>query len=54
MSASDSSSIDLINELQLRQWARKNYVSEESRSPDWHPVVLDEMRRRDEEVGEVR
>ena len=50
MSASVSTSIDLIRELRLRQWARGHYVSLESRSHSWHPVVLDEMRRRDEEL----
>ncbi len=43
-------SISLIQELRLRQWARRNYVPSESRRDDeWHPVVLDEMRRRDQE-----
>ena len=43
-------SISLIQELRLRQWARRNYVPSEARRDDeWHPVVLDEMRRRDQE-----
>jgi hypothetical protein len=43
-------SISLIQELRLRQWARRNYVPLEARRDDeWHPVVLDEMRRRDQE-----
>ncbi len=43
-------SISLIQELRLRQWARRNYVPSEARRDDeWHPVVLDEMRRRDHE-----
>lgn len=44
--------MDLIRELRLRQWARRNYVPENARSADWHPVVLNEMRRRDEEIQE--
>ncbi|MBX3443394.1 MAG: hypothetical protein KF774_13395 [Planctomyces sp.] len=39
--------LDLIEELRLRRWARENYTSLEERDPAWHPVVLDEMRRRD-------
>lgn len=53
MLGSDTFGIDLIGELQLRQWARSNYVSEDIRSTDWHPVILDEMRRRDEELFET-
>lgn len=54
MLRSDTSGIDLIRELRLRHWARTNYVSVDIRPDDWHPVVLDEMRRRDEELGELR
>ena len=49
----ETSGIDLIGELRLRQWARSNYVPEETRSADWHPIILDEMRRRDEELFET-
>ena len=42
--------VDLVRELRLRRWARRNYVAAEERSPGWHPVVLDEMRRRDAEL----
>jgi hypothetical protein len=54
MSGSEASGIDLIRELRLRQWARTHYVPEATRPDDWHPVVLDEMRRRDEELYEAR
>lgn len=50
MSAAETTGIDLIRELRLRQWARAHYVADDLRSPSWHPVVLDEMRRRDEEL----
>lgn len=41
-----------IAELRLRQWARRHYVSGDVRNDDeWHPVVLDEMRRCDAERG---
>ena len=54
MLSSDIAGIDLIDELQLRHWARTNYVAADTRESDWHPIVLDEMRRRDEELSERR
>jgi hypothetical protein len=45
------SRLDLGSELRLRRWARLNYVSAERRPPSWHPIVLAEMRCRDEELG---
>ena len=53
MPAPDTASIDLIRELRLRQWARTHYVPADMRSRSWHPLVLDEMRRRDEELLEA-
>ena len=45
--------VSLIQELRLRQWARRNYVPAELRRDDeWHPLVLDEMRCRDAERQE--
>jgi hypothetical protein len=44
--------LDFIEELRLRRWARQNYVPPEQRDSSWHPVVLDEMDRRDLEVSE--
>jgi hypothetical protein len=41
--------IDLIDELRLRRWARENYVAGEDRDDEWHPIILDEMIRRDAE-----
>lgn len=41
---------DLVEELRLRRWARENYVPTGRRDMNWHPVVLDEMRRKDAEV----
>ena len=40
---------DPVEELRLRRWARENYVPVESRDQAWHSVVLDEMRRKDQE-----
>jgi hypothetical protein len=45
------SRLDLGSELRLRRWARLNYVSADRRPPSWHPIVLAEMRCRDEELG---
>jgi len=42
-------SLDLIEELKLRRWARENYVPSDERQSDWHPVVIDEMQRKDYE-----
>ena len=42
--------MDMIRELRLRQWARQNFVPEMARQMTWHPVVLDEMHRRDLEL----
>lgn len=42
--------VDLIEELRLRRWARENYVPADERKRTWHPVILEEMFRKDEEV----
>ncbi len=44
---------DAIEELQLRRWARENYVPATNRDTTWHPVVLEEMRRKDSERRET-
>lgn len=44
--------LDPIEEIRLRTWARRNYTSESERDLEWHPVILDEMRRKDEELEE--
>ncbi|MCA9039721.1 MAG: hypothetical protein KDA65_05165 [Planctomycetaceae bacterium] len=41
---------DIVKELRLRSWARQNYVALADRSKDWHPIVLNEMQRRDAEI----
>ena len=45
--------MDLIEELRLRRWARENYVPADEREPGWHPIILEEMRRKDGEVSEA-
>jgi hypothetical protein len=44
--------IDLIEELRLRRWARENYVPASERDATWHPIILEEMSRKDGEVRE--
>lgn len=43
--------LDLIEELKLRRWARENYSPRGQRDPGLHPVILDEMDRKDRESG---
>jgi hypothetical protein len=45
------SDLDPISEMRLRTWARTNYCSPQDRESDWHPVILDEMARRDAELN---
>lgn len=42
-------SVDAIEEMRLRTWARRNYIEESQRDDLWHPVILDEMLRIDSE-----
>ena len=44
--------VDVIEELRLRRWARENYVPSDQRSTSWHPIILEEMTRKDREVSE--
>ena len=41
--------VDPIDEMRLRTWARNNYAPADQRERNWHPIVLDEMQRRDAE-----
>ena len=43
--------LDFIEELKLRRWARENYVSPEERSQKWHPIIHEEMEKKDDEAG---
>jgi hypothetical protein len=52
MSAGKDDRVDLIEELRLRQWARRNFVAPDERCAEWHPIVLAEMSFRDEELAE--
>lgn len=53
MLSSVAAEVDFIEELRLRRWARENYVPLNQREVSWHPVVLDEMDRKDREMSEV-
>ncbi len=44
--------VDFIDELKMRRWARENYVPADQRDRSWHPIVLEEMVRKDGEVRE--
>lgn len=44
--------LDLIEELWLRRWARQHYTDPERRVPSWHPIIHDEMRKKDGELFE--
>lgn len=47
MYTSGTVELDMIEELRLRRWARENYVPRTERATNWHPVVLDEMAKKD-------
>ncbi len=44
--------LDFIEELRLRRWARQNYVPGTERQPSWHPVIHDEMQKKDHELSD--
>lgn len=45
-----SGTMDIVKELRLRRWARANYVAADERKKSWHPIVLDEMHAKDDEL----
>jgi hypothetical protein len=47
MLSSVAAEVDFIEELRLRRWAREHYVPRTQRQLSWHPVILDEMTRKD-------
>jgi hypothetical protein len=50
MATSPTTEIDFIEELKLRRWARENYVPQPKRDRMWHPVIHDEMGRKDRDL----
>ncbi len=51
MSSSVLADIDFIEELRLRCWARENFVPANQRNTTWHPIVLEEMGRKDGDMS---
>ena len=47
------SEVDFIEELQMRRWAREHYVPRNKRETTWHPIVHEEMQKKDFEVDQV-
>ncbi len=41
---------DPTEEIRLQTWARKNYAPPAEREENWHPIILDEMGRKDQEA----
>lgn len=41
--------IDVIDEFRMRTWARQNYMPADDREDGLHPVVVDEMLRKERE-----
>ena len=41
--------VDPVEEIRLRTWARKNYAPAQERDTTLHPIILDEMVRKDQE-----
>jgi hypothetical protein len=50
MTTSQTADLDFIEELRLRRWARENYVPTHRRQDAWHPVVHEEMQRKDMDI----
>ena len=46
------SDLDMIEELKLRRWAREHYVPRSQRERNWHPIVLDEMEKKDRDLSQ--
>ena len=46
--------LDLVEELQLRRWARENYVPKSCREAGWHRVIHEEMDRKEQELLAAR
>jgi len=45
--------LDFIEELRMRRWARENYVPSSKRQASWHPIIHDEMTKKDSETSET-
>jgi hypothetical protein len=45
--------VDFIEELRLRRWAREHYVPQHQREASWHPVIHEEMSKKDDEAAQA-
>ncbi len=45
--------LDLVEELRVRHWARRNWVPVNLRDQRWHRIILDEMTQRDHELDDA-
>ncbi len=54
MTVSVMAELDFIEELRLRRWAREHYVPPSQRKQTWHPVVHEEMEKKDREAPAPR
>lgn len=50
MERESETAISLLAEFRLRRWARVHYVPSHQRKESWNPIVLDEMRIKDQEM----
>ena len=50
MSGVSAAELDFIEELRLRRWARENHVAPDRRKSSWHPVVHEEMEKKDRDL----
>ena len=48
-----SAELDMIEELRLRRWAREHYAPKGQRLPSWHPIVHEEMGKKDREESDL-
>ena len=52
MSQKNAAEMDAAEEFRIRSWARENSCPIPERDGLWHPIALDEMRRKDLELVE--
>ena len=45
-----AASLDLVEELRLRRWAREHYVVASQRDAGWHPMIHEEMARKEQDL----
>jgi hypothetical protein len=53
MTSSVGAELDFIEELRMRRWARENYVPRSRRQNTWHPIVHDEMTKKELEAARI-